>query len=144
MAWSEFGKAVSAIETDVRRNSAAPVVLIGTDKYFLASEMAFYARQAQRAPSRSIGQSAVGGSSLMYDLWYPAKSVQGSTAVLVSLKRNELQQADLAGYFQRLGDIQEQVVRKNGSVVGSFYYRIGYGLGGCERDAATCVRPSPS
>ena len=144
VAWSEFGKAVSAIETDVRRNSAAPVVLIGTDKYFLASEMAFYARQAQRAPSRSIGQSAVGGSSLMYDLWYPAKSVQGSTAVLVSLKRNELQQADLAGYFQRLGDIQEQVVRKNGSVVGSFYYRIGYGLGGCERDAATCVRPSPS
>ncbi|MFK0161067.1 glycosyltransferase family 39 protein [Rhizobium sp. NPDC090279] len=144
VAWSEFGEAVGAVEAEVEKSSAAPVVLIGTDKYFLASEMAFYARQAQSPRSRSVGQSAVGGNSLMYDVWYPAKTLRGNTAVLVSLKRGELQQEDIAGYFLRLGDIQERVVRKNGAVVGSFYYRVGYGLGGCEGDVATCAPPSRS
>jgi dolichol-phosphate mannosyltransferase len=66
----------------------------------------------------------------MYDIWHPAETVWGSTAVLVSLKRSELQQDDIPQYFSRLTDIQEQVVRKNGVVVGSFYYRVGYDLGG--------------
>ena len=130
VAWSEFGQAVGAVEAAVAKESTAPVVLIGTDKYFLASEMAFYARQSERIRDNSIGQGAIGGNSLMYDIWHPAETVWGSTAVLVSLKRSELQQDDIPQYFSRLTDIQEQVVRKNGGVVGTFYYRVGYDLGG--------------
>ncbi|MQB46544.1 hypothetical protein DXT94_32090 [Rhizobium sp. ICMP 5592] len=141
VAWSEFGQAVGAVEAAVAKESATPVVLIGTDKYFLASEMAFYTRQAQRIQNNSIGQSAIGGDSLMYDVWYPVETVQGSTAVLVSLKRNELQQDDIPRYFSRLTDIQEQVVRKNGIVVGSFYYRVGYNLGRCESAGMQCASP---
>lgn len=144
VAWSEFGQAVGAVEAAVAKESPAPVVLIGTDKYFLASEMAFYARQAQRIQGNSIGQSAVGGSSLMYDVWYPAATVRGSTAVLVSLSRSELQQDDIPRYFSRLTDIQEQVVRKNGAVVGSFYYRVGYNLGDCESAGKQCASSSGS
>jgi len=142
VAWSEFGEAVGAIEATVAKENAAPVVLIGTDNYFLASEMAFYARQAQRIRDNSIGLSAIGGSSLMYDIWHPAKTVRGSTAVLVSLKRNELEQDDIPRYFSRLTDIQEQVVRKNGVIVGSFYYRVGYNLGGCENAGMQCAPSS--
>lgn len=143
VAWAEFGQAVGAVETAVAKESAAPVVLIGTDKYFLASEMAFYA-QPERIRDNSIGQSAIGGSSLMYDIWHPAETVRGSTAVLVSLRRSELQQDDIPQYFSRLTDIQEQVVRKNGAVVGSFYYRVGYNLGACESAGMQCASPSGS
>ena len=142
VAWSEFGQAVGAIEASVAEEGAAPVVLIGMDKYFLASEMAFYARQTQRIQPNSIGSSAIGGSSLMYDIWYPAETTRGSTALLVSLKRDELQQDDTPRYFSRLTDIQEQVVRKNGAVVGSFYYRVGYDLGRCENAGVQCAAPS--
>lgn len=138
VAWDEFGQAVAAIETAVAEETPAPVVLIGTDKYFLASEMAFYARQRQGIQHNSIGQGAIGGGSLMYDVWYPASSVRGSTAVMVSLKRNELQQEDLSGYFSRLSDIKEQIVQKKGAVVGSFFYRIGYDLRDCAASAMTC------
>ncbi|WP_162944036.1 MULTISPECIES: glycosyltransferase family 39 protein [unclassified Rhizobium] len=144
VAWSEFGQAVGAVEAAAAKESAAPVVLIGTDKYFLASELAFYARQAQGLRDNSVGLSAIGGSSLMYDVWYPAETLWGSTAVLVSLKRSELQQDDLPQYFSRLTDIQEQVVRKNGAVVGSFYYRVGYNLGGCKSAGMQCASSSGS
>nr|WP_200991910.1 glycosyltransferase family 39 protein [Rhizobium rhizogenes]QCL10605.1 dolichyl-phosphate-mannose-mannosyltransferase family protein [Rhizobium rhizogenes] len=138
VAWSEFGQAVGSIEAAVAKESTAPVVLIGTDKYFLASEMAFYARQPQGVRDNSVGQSAIGGSSLMYDIWHPAETVRGSTAVLVSVKRSELQQDDIPQYFSRLTDIQEQAVRKHGAVVGSFYYRIGYDLGNCAGTGMPC------
>jgi dolichol-phosphate mannosyltransferase len=144
VAWSEFGQAVGAVEAAVAKESAAPVVLIGTDKYFLASEMAFYAQQPELIRDNSIGQSAIGGSSLMYDIWHPTETVRGSTAVLVSLRRSELQQDDIPQYFSRLTDIQEQVVRKNGAVVGSFYYRVGYNLGVCESAGMQCASPSGS
>lgn len=138
VAWSEFGQAVGAIEAAVAKESTAPVVLIGTDKYFLASEMAFYARQPQENRDNSVGLSAIGGSSLMYDIWHPTETVKGNTAVLVSVKRNELEQDDIPQYFSRLTDIQEQIVRKNGTVVGSFYYRIGYDLGSCGSAGVPC------
>lgn len=139
VAWSEFGKAVGEIEAEIAKDSAKPVVLIGTDKYFLASEMAFYTRQAGFLRPNSVGQSAIGSDSLMYDVWYPPETVRGSTAILVSLKRNELQQSDLARYFSRLDDIQERVVLKNGAVAGTFYYRVGYNLGACQGEAPACA-----
>ncbi|MBB3386633.1 MULTISPECIES: glycosyltransferase family 39 protein [unclassified Rhizobium] len=144
VAWSEFGQAVNAVEAAAAKESAAPVVLIGMDKYFLASELAFYGRQAQGIRANSVGLSAIGGSSLMYDVWYPAETLLGSTAVLVSLKRSELQQDDLPQYFSSLSNIQEQVVRKNGAIVGSFYYRIGYNLSGCESAGGRCTSSSGS
>lgn len=119
VAWSEFGQAVGAVEAAVAKESTAPIVLIGTDKYFLASEMAFYARQPQHVRDNSVGLNAIGGSSLMYDVWHPANTVWGSTAVLVSVKRNELLQDDIPQYFSRLTDIQEQVVRKMASSSGA-------------------------
>lgn len=142
VAWSEFGQAVGSVEAAAAKENTAPVVLIGTDKYFLASEMAFYAHQPQGIRDNSVGLSAIGGGSLMYDIWHPAETVQGSTAVLVSIKRSELQQDDISQYFSRLTDIQEQIVQKNGTIVGSFYYRIGYDLGTCKHAGVPC--PSSS
>ncbi|NLS01585.1 glycosyltransferase family 39 protein [Rhizobium sp. P38BS-XIX] len=142
VAWNEFGKAVGDIKAEIAKDSPKPVVLIGTDKYFLASEMAFYARQAASLPANSVGQSAIGSDSLMYDVWYPADSLRGDTAILVSLKRNELQQENLAQYFSRLDDINEQVVRKNGRTVGTFYYRVGHDLGACQDAPAGCAQPA--
>jgi dolichol-phosphate mannosyltransferase len=144
VAWREFGQAVGAVEAAVAKESAAPVVLIGTDKYFLASEMAFYARQPQPSGDNSVGLNAIGGSSLMYDVWHPAETVWGSTAVLVSVKRNELQQDDIPQYFSHLTDIQEQIVKKNGVAVGSFYYRVGYDLGSCKSAGRQCASSSGS
>lgn len=144
VAWTEFGQAVRAIEATVAEDDPAPIVLIGTDKYFLASEIAFYVRQGESIQHNSIGSGAIGGSSLMYDTWYPTNSVRGSSAVIVSLKRGELQQEGLSGYFSRLSDIKEQIVQKRGVVVGSFFYRIGYDLRDCTAVAVTCGLPSGS
>ncbi|TCR76696.1 dolichol-phosphate mannosyltransferase [Rhizobium sp. BK376] len=138
VAWDEFGKAVASIEQAVATKTDKPVVLIGMDKYFLASEMAFYVRPRGSPAANSIGRSAIGSDSLMYDVWFPPDLSSGNIALLVSLSKAELSKDDLAARFSALSDIHEEVVRKRGAVIGSFYYRVGYDLSGCGSGSRGC------
>jgi dolichol-phosphate mannosyltransferase len=142
VAWDEFGLTVAGIEKAVSSQSDKSVVLIGMDKYFLASEMAFYARPDGPGRLDSIGRSAIGGGSLMYDIWFPPKISDGKTALMISLNRPELEKDQLANRFSRMTDIREQIVRKRGAVIGSFYYRVGYDLRSCCLTDATCGAPA--
>lgn len=130
IAWDAFGHDVGEIQKMAEDRLGAPVVLIGMDQYFLASEMAFYVRPSGVVSDSSVGRSAIGDASLMYDYWYPAAQSHGKVAILVSLDRNELQQADLASHFLQLGTVQEQAVTKRGVPVGHFFFRVGRLAGG--------------
>lgn len=141
IAWSEFGNAVANIERAAAGQSDKPVVLIGMDQYFVSSEMAFYVRPNGIPASNSIGRSALGTDSLMYDLWFPPSLSEGKTALMVSLGRGELERPDLAARFSRMSDISEQVVERRGKKIGSFYYRLGYDLRPCPPNASGCDHP---
>ncbi|MDE1992395.1 MAG: glycosyltransferase family 39 protein [Rhizobiaceae bacterium] len=138
IAWDEFGDAVADIEKTVESQSDKPVVLVGMDQYFVASEMAFYVRPGGIHAPNSIGRGAVGGGGLMYDIWFPADRSNGNTALMISLGKGELERKDLADRFSQMTDIREQVVEKRGVAIGKFYYRIGYDLRSCASTATSC------
>jgi dolichol-phosphate mannosyltransferase len=137
IAWAEFGRSVGEVEQTVKQETGKDVLLIGMDRYFIASEMAFYVPGGQNAVQASVGRGVVGGDSLMYDYWSKSADLQGRTAVLVALKRGDLDQDSLPQRFSRLTDITEQKVTKQGAPVGSFFYRVGYGLKACLPSSAT-------
>lgn len=141
VAWNEFGGAVAGIEQAVESQSDKPVVLIGMDQYFLASEMAFYVRPDGIPTADSVGRSAIGSRSLMYDVWFPPGVSNGKTALMVSLGKGELERPDLASRFSRLTGIRERIVEKSGRKIGSFYYRVGYDLRTCPLDGGGCGTP---
>ena len=128
VAWRELGTAVGLVQQSVEEATGAQVLLIGMDKYFLASEVAFYNRRDGNGVDSSVGSGAVGKNSLMYDYWFKPEDLRGKTAVLFSLKRHELEQEGLAERFSRLTEIQQQEITKHGVNIGSFYYRTGFDL----------------
>ena len=140
VAWQEFGREAGLIERAVEQATGKEALLVGMDKYFLTSEIAFYNRLDQDAVRSSVGRGAVGQDSLMYDYWFKPADLQGRNVILFSLKRNELEQDSLGEQFSHLTEIQNQKVTKQGAPVGSFFYRIGYDLRNCSYPAT----PAPA
>ncbi|MHC1551622.1 glycosyltransferase family 39 protein [Phyllobacterium sp. K27] len=128
IAWEEFGDTVGLIQNSVEQVTGEPVLLIGMDRYFLASQIAFYNRRSKDPVNSSVGSGVLGKNSLMYNYWFQPADLQGKNAILFSLKRHELEHDSLSKHFHRLANIQQQEVIKQGIAVGRFYYRIGHTL----------------
>jgi dolichol-phosphate mannosyltransferase len=117
VAWDEFGRQVGLIQQSIEKQSGQSVLLAGMDKYFVASEIAFYDRQSPDVAQRSVGAGPFGNDSLMYGYWYKPTSLQERTIILFGVKSGDVEQQDLGRYFERLTDIKTQIIRKNGSVL---------------------------
>lgn len=128
VAWEEFGREAGLIVRDIERATGEEALLVGMDKYFVASQLAFYNRQDQDSARDSVGRGVLGQSSLMYDYWFAPNTMQGRTAILFALKRSQLMEESFDGHFGQLSEVAERGVYKNGQLTGSFFYRIGYDL----------------
>ncbi|WFS26337.1 MULTISPECIES: hypothetical protein [Rhizobium] len=122
----------------VEKETGQSVLLAGMDKYFVASEIAFYNRQGPDVIQKSVGAGPFGNDSLMYGYWYKPADMQGRTIILFGVKSGDVEQQDLGRYFDRLTDIRSQTVRKNGASIGQFYYRVGYGYRDCSVVLISC------
>jgi dolichol-phosphate mannosyltransferase len=131
VAWQEFGRQTELIEQSVEQETGKQVLLAGMDKYFVASEIAFYNRDDDDAVQTSVGRGALGQDSLMYGYWFKPGDLQGRNVILFGLKRGDLERASLDPLFSRITEIKEQQVTKHGEPVGSFFYRVGYDLRSC-------------
>jgi hypothetical protein len=127
----QSGKSVAEIERSVVQSTGKDALLIGMDRYFIASEMAFYVRQNQDSACNSAGRGAVGGDSPRCDYRFQPGDTLGRTAIVVALKKDDLQQDSFLQWFSELTEIKEQRVTKEGVPVGSFFQRVGYGLRNC-------------
>ncbi len=126
IAWRAFGTEAAEIEEDVRRATGQEPLLVGMDKYFLASEIAFYGGNGDGAAGNTAGRGVLGRNSLMYDRWFAGDQQGGRTLILFSLRPEDLEARSLAARFAELGALEERVVYKQGAPVAHFYYRVGY------------------
>ena len=63
----------------------------------------------------------------MYTFWFPPDVQTGKTLLLVSLDRQKLDLARVGPRVRSLGSVNEGVVKKNGELVGRYYWRVAYG-----------------
>jgi hypothetical protein len=99
-------------------------MVVGMDKYFTASEVAFYSRQDLPESPQTASQNLFGGDALMYDWWSPAREQYGRRLLLLSFKQKDLADPRLAPWLKEAGPVQEQGVEKGGRPVLRFYYRV--------------------
>jgi dolichol-phosphate mannosyltransferase len=126
VGWREMSRQITEVTAAIRRETGAAPLIVGMDRYAVASELAFYAA-AQRAPAVNLSsQHLFGGLGLMYERWIPAESQDGRTLLLVALDRSDLEGKEIAPHVERLGPITEAVLTKDGRIVRHYYYRIGY------------------
>lgn len=97
------------------------------NRYMLASELVFYAGDPVHAAHNTASQHLFGPSGLMYEQWFPSPQQEGRTLLLVALEAAELDDARLRLHVSSLGPLCSGVLRRNGRIVGEYFYRTASG-----------------
>lgn len=125
ISWKDLGEQAFEIEHRVRDQYNEDPLMVGMDRYFMASELAYYDGDHDGS-KETAGRGLFGSEGLMYNYWFPAAKQNGRNMILFGFEKRQLNSADLATYFQDLGPINIGTIRKGGVKVGSFYYRVGH------------------
>jgi dolichol-phosphate mannosyltransferase len=139
----DLGQQIEKIENDIESVTGVEPLVVGMDKYGIASLLAFYRPKitlpnhcAQREGiADTAGRDLFGGNSLMYQYWFPGIINENRTMILVSAKRSYLEGNNILSRVKEMGDIQEITVHKNGKPVGRFFYVVTKGYTNIKRQA---------
>jgi dolichol-phosphate mannosyltransferase len=124
MAWEEIGRDVEDVARYIHVYLGVQPLVVGMDKYALASELAFYRRCGREGVEQTSSRHHFGGSGLMYSFWFPPERYAGRTLLLVSLDRENLQGRQLP-WWARLDPIAERTVSKYGQSI-RYYFRVAH------------------
>lgn len=128
VAWRDFGAQIDHIAGDLRAGTAHDLLVVGMDRYAIASEAAFYAKDQARAVAATSSGHLFDGMGLMYERWFPLQEQAGRDLLLVAWDRPSLDPAGLSARVDRLGPVHEGTLLHDGHVVRRFYYRAAFGF----------------
>jgi dolichol-phosphate mannosyltransferase len=126
IGWRAMGRQLAAVEDDIRAKTGTEPLIVGMDRYEIASELAFYAPDHARSVSQTSSDTLFGGVGLMYARWFPAKQAQGRTILLVGWSARDLEGQKVESRLRRLDPIREGVLSRDGRLIRRYYYRLGY------------------
>ena len=105
--------------------SELPVV-VGMDRYAIASEIAFEGERILRAPLLTSSAHLFQGVGLMYEFWTPPEILAGKTLLLVAFDPNDLQGRFVETRALSFGPIETLSLERGGKPIRSMYYRFAY------------------
>ncbi len=113
--WEELGRIVKTEKRTFETEAGKPVFLLGMDKYYIASELAFYTDNVQDTYARNI----IGKQAMAYEYWDKVDP-RGHNALAVHRKIPEL--GILKRYFTRVDEnIRRIPIKRQGRIVQHFY-----------------------
>lgn len=130
VGWRELGRQVAALAQEVRQKTGTAPLIVGMDRYAIASELAFYAPDRNVSVRETSASHLFGGSGLMYEQWFPVRQEQGRTLLLVAIKPQDVTGAPLESDLTSLEEPREGVLTRDGTIVHRYYYRIVHGYRG--------------
>jgi dolichol-phosphate mannosyltransferase len=130
VGWRDFSRQVAATAAGIRDQSGSDPLIVGMDRYAIASELAFY--EAERTKSRVETSSAhlFEGIGLMYERWTPPELQEGRTLLLVAWDPNDLTGETIESHAERLGPVEDDVLTRDGRVIRHYYHRLAYNYRG--------------
>jgi len=135
LGWQKLAQDIEGYEDSVELKTHSSPLVVGLDKYRIASGLAFYRAKILKKDNRpdfaegaceTAGRHFFEENSLMYAFWYPREQYIGQDMILVSDAREDLREKNITGSFKKMGDIREVDLVKNRKVVQSYYYRLGH------------------
>jgi dolichol-phosphate mannosyltransferase len=125
--WRDFGRQIDGVADAVRARYGDDLLVVGMDRYAIASERAFYSRDRSKAVAETSSWHLFGGMGLMYERWFPAERQAGRTLLLVGWDAADLAAAHLQSHVSGLEPLQEGTLVRDGRVVRRYYYRVAHG-----------------
>jgi dolichol-phosphate mannosyltransferase len=133
IGWRGFGGDIETLITQLEHETGEKILLVAMDRNKIASGLAFYRAKfieklnikTEHKPAfETASESLFGGSSLMYEFWFPAIEQKGKTMLLVSEKMHDLNSERVLSSTKPIGDIKMLITQKNGKQTGTYYYRL--------------------
>jgi len=135
LGWSEVTHNMLAIQQQLPADTDR-VIIIGRDKYFITSKLAYHGTAAFLGENQSLevtGHHLLEGNSLMFAFWNSADEYEGATVIMLGRSASDLRDDELKPYFDELSPkIEPFPLYKNDfglpkKTIREYYYRIGYG-----------------
>jgi dolichol-phosphate mannosyltransferase len=133
--WHYLAARIEGLEDSLETGPKSSPLVVGLDKYRIASGLAFYRTELLEKNERlgsteegaweTAGRHFFGKSSLMYAFWFPAEKYAGRDMILVSEDLEDLKENKVISSFRSMGDIRQIQLVKNKKPVTSYYYRLG-------------------
>jgi dolichol-phosphate mannosyltransferase len=127
VGWRDFSRRVVATAAQSRDETGSEPLIVGMDRYVIASELAFYGAEVTHSPVDTSSFHLFGGLGLMYERWMPAASQEGRNMLLVAWDPRDLSGASVESHAERLGPVKDDVIIRDGEAVRHYYYRLAYG-----------------
>jgi len=128
VGWRELGRDVGAIAEDRARRTGSDPLIVGMDRYAIASELAFYRSDRAKAVSESSSAHLFGQVGLMYERWFPAAAQRGRQLLLIAWSPADLSEEKVGKQVERLDPIQQGILMRGLQPIRPFYYRVAYGF----------------
>jgi dolichol-phosphate mannosyltransferase len=127
VAWEEFGEQVEQIEEAIEEQGGTEPLVIGTDKYWIASQLSFYHDIEDERDSlpEFAGSGILRSNDLMWSQWMPSDSARGREIIMVAFHERDVGDDRVGSYFSSLSPVMRQPIRTHGRQVGEFYWRLG-------------------
>jgi dolichol-phosphate mannosyltransferase len=126
VAWRDFAGQVMDTAAAVRQETGSDVLIVGMDRYAIASELAFYGAERTRSTVETSSSHLFGGLGLMYERWTPAQLQDGRTLLLVAWDPAELAGDSIDGHADHLGPVETRTLTRDGYLVRHYYQRLAY------------------
>jgi dolichol-phosphate mannosyltransferase len=127
VGWRELGGDVGAIAGDSARRTGTDPLIVGMDRYAIASELAFYRPDRAKAVGETSSAHLFGQVGLMYERWFPAAGQGGRQLLLIAWHPADLSDAAVGAHVERLDPIQQGLLMRDRQIIRPFYYRAAYG-----------------
>ena len=126
VGWHALSGRVAATAAASHRDSGNDPLIVGMDRYAIASELAFYGVERTNTAVETSSAHLFGGIGLMYERWTPPELQEGRTLLLIAWDPKDLAGKDIDSHCERLGPIEDEVLTRDGEVVRHYYYRLAY------------------
>ena len=127
VGWRELTAHITETANDYRKSSGSEVLLVGMDRYAIASELAFYGGAHSPSGLETANSHLFGGMGLMYERWMPPQAQEHRNLLLVAWTQGELEDRAIAAHVERLGPIEDDILVRNGIIIRHYYHRLAFG-----------------
>ena len=126
VGWRDISRQITDTAEAIRRETGRSPLIVGMDRYAIASELAFYGAEQTKAPVETSSAHLFGGVGLMYQWWTPAELQKGRTLLLVAWTPQELSGKEIESHADSLGPIMDHILTRDGQIVRHYYHRVAY------------------
>ncbi|HEY3785071.1 MAG TPA: glycosyltransferase family 39 protein [Steroidobacteraceae bacterium] len=128
VVWRDFARQVVEEAGAIRQQTGIEPLVVGMDRYMIASELAFYGQDGRASVSETSSRHLFGLDGLMYEQWFPTERQRGRNLLLVGWSPEDLSGPRIESRVARLGPLQEGTLQRAGIFVRHYYYRAAYGF----------------